>query len=747
MRECPYSGLMPFTEEQAEYFFGREDERKIIAANLMASRLTLLYGPSGVGKSSVLNAGVAHDLRAEAADSLLRRGTTDFALVVFRNWRDDPIRSLDFAIARETGRTVEGATFLDRLRAATEVINGDLMIILDQFEEYFLYHGLEDGDGTFAVEFPRAVNRRDLRVSFLVSMREDSIAKLDFFKGRIPNLFDNYLRIDHLDSRQAYDAIVKPVERFNQTLAPGETPITIEPALAEAVLAQVSAGRVALGGTGKGRVAASATAPTAGERVETPYLQLVMTRLWHEEIDNDSHVLRSSTLERLGGANHIVATHLDSALDALTDAERAAAASIFQFLVTPSGTKIALGLDDLAKYAKLESDEIKPLLVRLSAGENRILTPVAPPPDRPARESYQIFHDVLAGAVLEWRNQYERNAERAEADARAEEQRQKAEHEAAINARLRKQKRMLIASLIAASTLLVIVFGLGVFIFRTAGELSQLQMAFSQSDERVKQLLAQAADAQKEVVGYYEEAQRLAQEAVLRAAAGDAAAAKNLNSQAASASKQADAAVAKVAQINSAIRKEQMVSADIRTKADALGDKLGGLATAMPTAAPPPVAAIPVAVPPSNPAANEPPANEPPVDAATARPPIGTPNSPAAGVNAGVRPATPDSRYRDTYKRAIDAKNRRRWTDARKLFEEALAQNGVESTERIPISGFGNYEPYVPRYYLGLALSNLGDCPGAIENWQKSETDGVVKQTNLYSTLRSERAKCAEKGK
>ena len=47
------------------------------------------------------------------------------------------------------------------------------------------------------------MNRRDLRVSFLVSMREDSIAKLDFFKGRIPNLFDNYLRIDHLDSRQA----------------------------------------------------------------------------------------------------------------------------------------------------------------------------------------------------------------------------------------------------------------------------------------------------------------------------------------------------------------------------------------------------------------------------------------------------------------------------------------------------------------------------------------------------------------
>ncbi len=67
MRECPYAGLMPFTEEQAAFFFGREAEREIITANLMASRLTLLYGPSGVGKSSVLNAGVAHHLRAEQA--------------------------------------------------------------------------------------------------------------------------------------------------------------------------------------------------------------------------------------------------------------------------------------------------------------------------------------------------------------------------------------------------------------------------------------------------------------------------------------------------------------------------------------------------------------------------------------------------------------------------------------------------------------------------------------------------------
>ena len=54
----PYRGLRPYTEADAAFFFGREAEEEIIAANLLAARLTLLYGPSGVGKSSVLLAGV-----------------------------------------------------------------------------------------------------------------------------------------------------------------------------------------------------------------------------------------------------------------------------------------------------------------------------------------------------------------------------------------------------------------------------------------------------------------------------------------------------------------------------------------------------------------------------------------------------------------------------------------------------------------------------------------------------------------
>ena len=61
----PYKGLNAFEDSELDalLFFGREREREIVVANLIAARLTVLYGPSGVGKSSLLHAAVARSLR------------------------------------------------------------------------------------------------------------------------------------------------------------------------------------------------------------------------------------------------------------------------------------------------------------------------------------------------------------------------------------------------------------------------------------------------------------------------------------------------------------------------------------------------------------------------------------------------------------------------------------------------------------------------------------------------------------
>jgi hypothetical protein len=75
--KCPYVGLEPYEEKYRDFFFGRERDQRIISSNLQAARLTILYGESGVGKSSILMAGVAPRLRAE-------RRT---AVVVYREWQ------------------------------------------------------------------------------------------------------------------------------------------------------------------------------------------------------------------------------------------------------------------------------------------------------------------------------------------------------------------------------------------------------------------------------------------------------------------------------------------------------------------------------------------------------------------------------------------------------------------------------------------------------------------------------------
>src|SRR4051794_21205038 len=109
---APYKGLVPYTDDDAALFFGRDAERSIIVANLRSARFTLLYGPSGVGKSSVVGAGVVHSLRQRAQASLAKRGTPEFAVVYFNQWRDDPVAGLLQAVRKEV-ETLLGTTFDD----------------------------------------------------------------------------------------------------------------------------------------------------------------------------------------------------------------------------------------------------------------------------------------------------------------------------------------------------------------------------------------------------------------------------------------------------------------------------------------------------------------------------------------------------------------------------------------------------------------------------------------------------------
>ena len=113
--------------------------------------------------------------------------------------------------------------------------------MLDQFEEYFLYSAREPTPERFADQLAACINRADLRANFLIAIREDAYAGLgDLFKGRIANVYGNYLHIEYLNRASAEKAIREPLNIFNSQADVAE-PVKIQDELVKAVLDEVRA--------------------------------------------------------------------------------------------------------------------------------------------------------------------------------------------------------------------------------------------------------------------------------------------------------------------------------------------------------------------------------------------------------------------------------------------------------------------------------------------------------------------------
>ena len=366
----------------------------------------------------MLRAGVIHDLRLLAREGVVGRPRRPlFAICAFAAWRDDPLAALMEAIrlsvsealgGEDVARWRPGGPPEETLRAWTQHVR-TLLVVLDQFEDYFLYHPEEDGEGTFSGEFPGLVNDPNLRVHFLLSIREDALAKLDRFKGRIPRLLSNYVRVEHLSRTAAREAIEGPVREWNHRLPPEEPPYTVEPALVDAVVDAAAAGTLA-------RVEGGGPAGTAiagPEPVELPFLQLVMERLWRATVDAGARELTIARLDALGGPEHIVENHLLEALARLTPEEQSVAADLFRFLVTRSKAKIAHPASDLAEWTRRSEPQVTEVLEKLCRREaGRIVRRVPPPPTGEGETRYELFHDVLAEPIFEWRREYEQEQRR-----------------------------------------------------------------------------------------------------------------------------------------------------------------------------------------------------------------------------------------------------------------------------------------------------------------------------------------------
>ncbi|BAY66895.1 WD-40 repeat-containing protein (plasmid) [Calothrix brevissima NIES-22] len=131
--ECPYPGMIPFSESNSDRFFGREQEVEEILEHLYQHRFITVIGSSGSGKSSLVFAGLIPKLRQS------RRFGSGGWLVQTMRPGENPLSLLKKTLGSEQA---------DLSLAVTEVLNTQtnaqrLLLVIDQYEELFTISGTE----------------------------------------------------------------------------------------------------------------------------------------------------------------------------------------------------------------------------------------------------------------------------------------------------------------------------------------------------------------------------------------------------------------------------------------------------------------------------------------------------------------------------------------------------------------------------------------------------------------------------
>ena len=244
----PWLGLASFTEETRGYFYGREDEVGELARRVQRKLLTVLFGQSGLGKTSILRAGLVPRLRAQGFCPVYVR-------IAYGHDAPEPAEQIKQAIAltarrsgtwTQVGVAVEGESLWEFLHHRGDLLVDEAgatqvpLIIFDQFEEIFTLAQTDDFGRARAARFiadladlvenrpPKALEARlesdeaaaeqfdfarsDYRV--LIALREDYLAPLEGLKTSMPSITQNRLRLAPMTGKQALSAVMLPGKKL-----------------------------------------------------------------------------------------------------------------------------------------------------------------------------------------------------------------------------------------------------------------------------------------------------------------------------------------------------------------------------------------------------------------------------------------------------------------------------------------------------------------------------------------------------
>jgi hypothetical protein len=368
----PYKFLYAFELQDAHIFFGREAATAALYARVLSHRLTVLHARSGTGKTSLLNAGLSPLLIEEDR------------LPVYARVYNDPVLAVKRALAPsslgpwpELLPALSLQEFLGLVCVYLDRQVQELVVILDQFEEFFVLPAEPDARQSFINSLGDCYEDSTLPVRFVIGVRGDFLTDLAALKPRLPAVFHNECRLEPMNRGEATAAISQPLV----CLRP---PRTYEPALLEALLDDLTR-----------------------EELELPHLQIVCTRLY-EVLAPGETVITEAHYQRQGRAEGILGDYLRREVEKL-GRDAALARAVLNELVTSENARRTLSTAELHESLIQRRDlpRLENVLADLVAA--RLLKRVTV--EGLAR--YELAHEVLIGQIRTWVTSEDLEAKRA----------------------------------------------------------------------------------------------------------------------------------------------------------------------------------------------------------------------------------------------------------------------------------------------------------------------------------------------
>jgi len=354
--ERAFVGMDYFTQADALHFKGRDDDTRALWKRVMAVPVTLLVGESGVGKTSLIYAGLfplLHQARWRTA--YIRPFDDPDRFVVHDLWR---------ALAELESEPPTGVTIAEALaRAGRAVGDRKLLVVLDQFEDVARVALPEMLDGVRrALVAVQAGRFRNLRL--LVSYRADAEAVLG-------PLFQEVAGSD----RGLPRLYLQPLSRAGARAA-------LEAGFAQA---QVGVGDSLLMDT----IADALEVQTSTAGVYPPYVQMVGETLCRAARAENESILTEELYRERGGCEGIIGRYLLQRLAEFGEREEAAR-RVLVALVRSTGVKGQRPFEELQAEAGLDTERLAQVLAELV--DRRMVRHLG-------GGEYEIVHDHLASLV------------------------------------------------------------------------------------------------------------------------------------------------------------------------------------------------------------------------------------------------------------------------------------------------------------------------------------------------------------